>query len=140
MDRDLVIYVPIFLPPLDNFGFSPLFFGVVIALNLQTGFLSPPVAMAAFDLKGVAPKHVTLERFFAGVMPLVYIVVFCMLLTYMFPELALWLPDYLDNSGGGPPPDAGPTIEKGAPASAEIGPEGGSFDEGPEPAAEEEAG
>ena len=55
----IVIFVPIFLPLLDNFGIDPLFFGILVALNLQTSFLSPPVAMAPFYLKGVAPKHVT---------------------------------------------------------------------------------
>jgi tripartite ATP-independent transporter DctM subunit len=136
----IVIFVPIFLPLLDNFGVSPLFFGVMIALNLQTSFLSPPVAMATFYLKGVAPKHVTLEQIFAGVMPFIYIVVFCMFLTYLFPELALWLPDYLYNSDNSPPPAPGTTIEEGAPAPADIEPEGGFFDEEAEPAADEDAG
>jgi tripartite ATP-independent transporter DctM subunit len=91
----IVIFVPIFLPLLDDFGISPLFFGVLIALNLQTSFLSPPVAMATFYLKGVAPKHVQLEDIFAGVMPFIYIVVFCMLCVYFFPGLVTWLPDQL---------------------------------------------
>jgi len=91
----IVIFVPIFLPLLDDFGVSPLFFGILIALNLQTSFLSPPVAMATFYLKGVAPKHVRLEEIFAGVMPFIYIVVFCMLCIYFFPGLVTWLPDQL---------------------------------------------
>ncbi|HEY8613746.1 MAG TPA: TRAP transporter large permease subunit [Roseomonas sp.] len=91
----IVIFVPIFLPLLDDFGVSPLFFGVMIALNLQTSFLSPPVAMATFYLKGVAPKHVRLEDIFAGVMPFIYIVVATMVLMYFVPEMVTWLPETL---------------------------------------------
>jgi TRAP-type mannitol/chloroaromatic compound transport system permease large subunit len=91
----IVIFLPIFLPLLDDFGVDPLFFGVLVALNLQTSFLSPPVAMAPFYLKGVAPKHVTIDEIFAGVMPFLWIVVGAMLLLYIFPGLALWLPKYL---------------------------------------------
>lgn len=91
----IVIFVPIFLPLLDDFGIDPLFFGVLVALNLQTSFLSPPVAMAAFYLKGVAPKHVRLEDIFKGCMPFIYIVVFTMICVYVFPELVTWLPSYL---------------------------------------------
>jgi tripartite ATP-independent transporter DctM subunit len=91
----IVIFLPIFLPLLDHFGIDPIFFGVLVALNLQTSFLSPPVAMAPFYLKGVAPKGVTIEQIFSGVMPFIYIVVFAMVLLYMFPGFALWLPNYL---------------------------------------------
>jgi tripartite ATP-independent transporter DctM subunit len=99
----IVIFVPIFLPLLDDFGVDPLFFGVMIALNLQTSFLSPPVAMAAFYLKGVAPKHVRLEQIFAGCMPFIYIVVLCMILVYVFPGLVTWLPEQLYGNAGGAP-------------------------------------
>jgi len=88
----IVIFLPIFLPLLDDFGIDPLFFGVLVALNLQTSFLSPPVAMAAFYLKGVAPPHVTLEQIFAGVMPFIFIVLICMVTMYVVPDVALWLP------------------------------------------------
>ncbi|GLK71137.1 TRAP transporter large permease subunit [Ancylobacter dichloromethanicus] len=91
----IVIFLPIFLPLLDHFGIDPIFFGVLVALNLQTSFLSPPVAMAPFYLKGVAPKHVTIEEIFSGVMPFIFIVVFAMVLLYTFPNFALWLPGYL---------------------------------------------
>lgn len=91
----IVIFLPIFLPLLDDFGVDPLFFGVLVALNLQTSFLSPPVAMAPFYLKGVAPKHVTIDAIFAGVMPFLWIVVGSMVLLYTFPGIALWLPKYL---------------------------------------------
>ncbi|WP_018391403.1 TRAP transporter large permease subunit [Ancylobacter sp. FA202] len=91
----IVIFLPIFLPLLDHFGIDPIFFGVLVALNLQTSFLSPPVAMAPFYLKGVAPKHVTIEEIFSGVMPFIFIVIFAMILLYTFPGFALWLPNYL---------------------------------------------
>jgi tripartite ATP-independent transporter DctM subunit len=91
----IVIFVPIFLPLLDHFGIDPLFFGILIALNIQTSFLSPPVAMAPFYLKGVAPKHVSINDIFAGVMPFIGIVLLAMTLFYMFPAIGLWLPEYL---------------------------------------------
>ncbi|PVE23928.1 C4-dicarboxylate ABC transporter [Microvirga sp. KLBC 81] len=91
----VVIFVPIFLPLLDNFGIDPIFFGVLIALNIQTSFLSPPVAMAPFYLKGIAPPHVTINEIFAGVMPFLFLVVVAMAMFYVFPQLGLWLPSYL---------------------------------------------
>lgn len=91
----VVIFVPIFLPLLDNFGIDPIFFGVLIALNIQTSFLSPPVAMAPFYLKGIAPPHVTINEIFAGVMPFLFLVLVAMVMFYVFPQLGLWLPNYL---------------------------------------------
>jgi tripartite ATP-independent transporter DctM subunit len=91
----IIIFVPIFLPLLDHFGIDPLFFGLMIALNIQTSFLSPPVAMAPFYLKGVAPKHVSINQIFAGVMPFMAIVLLAMLLLYVFPGIGLWLPEVL---------------------------------------------
>jgi tripartite ATP-independent transporter DctM subunit len=91
----IVIFVPIFLPLLQQFGVDPLFFGILIALNIQTSFLSPPVAMAPFYLKGVAPKHVTINEIFAGVMPFLWIVLVAMVMVYVFPGIAMWLPRYL---------------------------------------------
>jgi tripartite ATP-independent transporter DctM subunit len=91
----IVIFVPIFLPLLQHYGIDPLFFGVLIALNIQTSFLSPPVAMAPFYLKGVAPKHVTINQIFSGVFPFMLIVLVAMLILYIFPGLALWLPKQL---------------------------------------------
>ena len=88
----IVIFMPIFLPLITHFQIDPLFFGIMVALNLQTAFLSPPVAMAAFYLKGVAPPHVTLNQIFAGMMPFMVIQVFAMFLLYMWPDIALWLP------------------------------------------------
>jgi TRAP-type mannitol/chloroaromatic compound transport system permease large subunit len=91
----IVIFMPIFIPLLPKFGIDPLFFGLLVALNLQTAFLSPPVAMAAFYLKGVAPKHVTLNQIFAGMMPFMAIQVVALVLLYVFPGIGLWLPSVL---------------------------------------------
>jgi tripartite ATP-independent transporter DctM subunit len=91
----IVIFVPIFLPLLEFFKIDPLFFGILIALNIQTSFLSPPVAMAPFYLKGIAPPHVTINQIFSGVMPFLWIVFVAMALVYIFPGIALWLPKYL---------------------------------------------
>ncbi len=91
----IIIFVPIFLPMLSTFGVDPLFFGVLVALNLQTSFLTPPMAMSAYYLKGVAPKHVQLMDIFKGIMPYLAIVIFAMVLMYMFPAIILWLPEYL---------------------------------------------
>jgi TRAP-type mannitol/chloroaromatic compound transport system permease large subunit len=91
----IVIFMPIFIPLLDNFGVDPLFFGLLVALNLQTAFLSPPVAMAAFYLKGVAPPHVTLNQIFLGMMPFMVIQVIALVMLYVFPEIGLWLPQVL---------------------------------------------
>jgi TRAP-type mannitol/chloroaromatic compound transport system permease large subunit len=88
----IVIFMPIFLPLLDHFGIDPLFFGLLVALNIQTSFLSPPVAMAPFYLKGVAPAHVSINEIFRGVMPFNFIVILAMILLYIFPEIGLWLP------------------------------------------------
>jgi tripartite ATP-independent transporter DctM subunit len=91
----IIIFVPIFLPLLDDFGIDPIFFGILVALNTQTAFNTPPVAMAAFYLKGVAPPQVKLTDIFAGALPFVGLVFFTMALVYIFPGIALWLPDYL---------------------------------------------
>lgn len=93
----IVIFMPIFIPLLDNFGVDPLFFGLLVALNLQTAFLSPPVAMSAFYLKGVAPKHVTLNQIFAGMIPFMGIQIIAIVLLYLFPGIGLWLPSVLYN-------------------------------------------
>jgi tripartite ATP-independent transporter DctM subunit len=91
----IIIFVPIFLPLLDDFGIDPIFFGILVALNTQTAFNTPPVAMAAFYLKGVAPPHVKLTDIFSGALPFVFMVFITMALVYIFPGIALWLPDYL---------------------------------------------
>jgi TRAP-type mannitol/chloroaromatic compound transport system permease large subunit len=91
----IVIFMPIFIPLLDNFGVDPLFFGLLVALNLQTAFLSPPVAMAAFYLKGVSPPHVTLNQIFMGMLPFMGIQVLAIILLYQFPAIGLWLPQVL---------------------------------------------
>ena len=91
----IVIFVPIFLPLLAHFQIDPLLWGVMVFVNLQAAFLSPPVAMSAFYLKGVSPPHVTINQIFAGMMPYMFIVILCLVLMYIWPELTLWLPNYL---------------------------------------------
>ncbi|HET7755133.1 MAG TPA: TRAP transporter large permease subunit [Anaeromyxobacteraceae bacterium] len=91
----IVIFMPIFIPLLGHFEIDPLFFGLLVALNLQTAFLSPPVAMAAFYLKGVAPEHVSLNQIFAGMMPFMAIQVLALFVLYVFPQIGLWLPSIL---------------------------------------------
>jgi tripartite ATP-independent transporter DctM subunit len=88
----IIIFVPIFLPMLKHFDIDPLMFGLLVALNLQTAFLSPPMAMSAYYLKGVAPKHVLLTQIFRGCMPFLYIVLLSMLLVYVWPGMVTWLP------------------------------------------------
>ena len=91
----IIIFVPIFLPLLEKFGVDPIFFGILVALNIQTSFNTPPMAMAAYYLKGIAPPHVQLVDIFKGSLPFVSIVVLTMALLYIYPGIALWLPDYL---------------------------------------------
>nr|WP_210280595.1 TRAP transporter large permease subunit [Phyllobacterium endophyticum] len=91
----IIIFVPIFLPMLKHFGIDPILWGVLVFVNLQAAFLSPPVAMSAFYLKGVSPPHVTLNQIFAGMMPYMLIVIVCMIIMYIWPGITLWLPNYL---------------------------------------------
>ena len=91
----LIIFVPIFLPMLDNFGINPYFFAMLVALNLQTSFLTPPMAMSAYYLKGVLKDQIELIEIFKGILPYLAIVIFSMVLLYQFPGIALWLPEYL---------------------------------------------
>jgi tripartite ATP-independent transporter DctM subunit len=91
----LIIFVPIFLPLLDVFGVNPYFFAMLIALNLQTSFLTPPMAMSAYYLKGVLKNQIELMEIFRGIMPYLGIVILTMCLMYAFPGIALWFPDYL---------------------------------------------
>jgi tripartite ATP-independent transporter DctM subunit len=91
----IIIFVPIFLPMLPHFGIDPLFFGILVALNLQTSFLTPPMAMAAYYLKGVAPPHIQLVDIFKGCLPFLAMVFIAMTLLYTFPDIAHGLPRYL---------------------------------------------
>jgi len=95
----IVIFVPIFLPLLKHFDIDPILWGTLVFVNLQAAFLSPPVAMSAFYLKGVSPKHVTLNQIFAGMMPYMLIVILCMVIMYLWPGMTLWLPNYLYGTG-----------------------------------------
>jgi len=95
----IVIFVPIFLPLLSHFQIDPLLWGTLVFVNLQAAFLSPPVAMSAFYLKGVSPPHVTLNQIFAGMMPYMLIVILCMVIMYVWPGMTLWLPKFLYGGG-----------------------------------------
>ena len=91
----LIIFVPIFLPMLDTFGVNPYFFAMLVALNLQTSFLTPPMAMSAYYLKGVLRNQIELVEIFKGILPYLAIVILSMVLMYQYPGIALWFPDYL---------------------------------------------
>ncbi len=91
----IVIFCPIFIPLLSHFHIDPILFGTMVAVNLQAAFLTPPVAMSAFYLKGVSPKHVTLNQIFAGMMPYMVIVCICLVFMYIWPGMTLWLPEFL---------------------------------------------
>jgi TRAP-type mannitol/chloroaromatic compound transport system permease large subunit len=91
----IVIFCPIFIPLLSHFHIDPILFGTMVAVNLQAAFLSPPVAMSAFYLKGVSPRHVTLNQIFAGMMPYMLIVCLCLAIMYAWPGMTLWLPEFL---------------------------------------------
>jgi TRAP-type mannitol/chloroaromatic compound transport system permease large subunit len=91
----IVIFCPIFIPLLSHFKVDPILFGTMVAVNLQAAFLSPPVAMSAFYLKGVSPPHVTLNQIFAGMMPYMLIVILCLAFMYLWPGMTLWLPEFL---------------------------------------------
>jgi TRAP-type mannitol/chloroaromatic compound transport system permease large subunit len=94
----IVIFCPIFVPLLSHFDIDPILFGTMVAVNLQAAFLSPPVAMSAFYLKGVSPRHVTLNQIFAGMMPYMIIVLVCLVFMYLWPGMTLWLPEFLYGS------------------------------------------
>jgi TRAP-type mannitol/chloroaromatic compound transport system permease large subunit len=94
----IVIFCPIFIPLLSHFQIDPILFGIMVAVNLQAAFLSPPVAMSAFYLKGVSPQHVTLNQIFAGMMPYMIIVLICLVFMYIWPGMTLWLPEFLYGS------------------------------------------
>jgi TRAP-type mannitol/chloroaromatic compound transport system permease large subunit len=89
----IIIFVPIFLPLLPQFGIDPIFFGILVALNLQTSFLTPPMAMSAYYLKGIAPPHVKLTEIFKGCMPFLVMVFISMFMIYVFPDIVFYLPN-----------------------------------------------
>jgi TRAP-type mannitol/chloroaromatic compound transport system permease large subunit len=91
----IIIFVPIFLPLLKHYNIDPILWGCLVFVNLQAAFLSPPVAMSAYYLKGVSPPHVTLNQIFGGMMPYMLIVILCMVIMYLWPGMTLWLPNYL---------------------------------------------
>jgi len=89
----IIIFVPIFLPLLDHFKVDPLFFGILVALNLQTSFLTPPMAMSCYYLKGIAPPHIQLTTIFKGALPFLGMVLLCMVVVYVFPIIVTYFPD-----------------------------------------------
>ncbi|MBE0612552.1 MAG: TRAP transporter large permease subunit [Burkholderiales bacterium] len=91
----IIIFVPIFLPLLEHYKIDPMYFGILVALNLQTSFLTPPMAMSAYYLKGIAPPHVQLWTIFKGCFPFLGMVFVSMILVYVFPQLVYWLPDLI---------------------------------------------
>jgi tripartite ATP-independent transporter DctM subunit len=93
----IIIFVPIFLPLLPLYGIDPILFGILIAINLQTSFLTPPMAMSAYYLKGVAPKSLQLTTIFKGCMPFVGMVLFTLAMTYLYPAMVTYLPDQFFN-------------------------------------------
>ncbi|GEP60069.1 TRAP transporter large permease [Reyranella soli] len=95
----IIIFVPIFLPLLKHYNIDPVLWGTLVFVNLQAAFLSPPVAMSAYYLKGVSPPHVTLNQIFGGMMPYMLIVILCMVIMYLWPGMTLWLPNYLYGGG-----------------------------------------
>jgi hypothetical protein len=95
IDRGLLDAAPIFLPLLKHFNIDPILWGTLVFVNLQAAFLSPPVAMSAFYLKGVSPPHVTLNQIFNGMMPYMVVIILCMVIMYVWPGMTLWLPNYL---------------------------------------------
>jgi len=88
----IIIFVPIFLPLLPHFNVDPLFFGILVALNLQTSFLTPPMAMSAYYLKGIAPPFIELWTIFKGCFPFLAMVFISMAAIYIFPQIVFWLP------------------------------------------------
>jgi TRAP-type mannitol/chloroaromatic compound transport system permease large subunit len=97
----IIIFVPIFLPLLKHYNIDPVLWGTLVFVNLQAAFLSPPVAMSAFYLKGVSPPHVTINQIFSGMMPYMLVVILCMVIMYLWPGMTLWLPNYLYGAGSG---------------------------------------
>ncbi len=91
----IIIFVPIFLPLLQHFDIDPIIFGLLVALNLQTSFLTPPMAMSAYYLKGVAPPNVELVDIFRGSFPFLAMVFIAMAMLYIFPGIALYLPELI---------------------------------------------
>ena len=88
----LYVVVPIFLPVAANLGFNPLWFGLLICLNLQMSFLTPPFAYAIFFVKGASPPEISTWDIYRGVIPFVILQAVAVFLCIVFPEIILWLP------------------------------------------------
>lgn len=90
----VLIIIPILLPVVEQLGFNLIWFGILVAVNLQTAWLSPPVALSAYFLKGVVPEW-DLKDIYAGMLQFMLIQIIGLLLIIVFPQIALWLPEYL---------------------------------------------
>jgi TRAP-type mannitol/chloroaromatic compound transport system permease large subunit len=88
----LFIVVPIVGPVLLKFGFDPIWLGIMIAVNLQTSFLTPPLGYALFYLRSVAPPEVTTMHIYRGVIPFVCLQLLMLVILSFFPAMATWLP------------------------------------------------
>ena len=86
------IHLPILAPILTSMGFDPLWYGVILGVNLQTSFLTPPFGYALFYLRGVAPPEVTTGHIYRGIIPFVAIQLIGMMLVIFFPWMVTWLP------------------------------------------------
>jgi TRAP-type mannitol/chloroaromatic compound transport system permease large subunit len=86
------VVVPVVGPVLLQLGLDPIWLGVMIAMNLQTSFLTPPFGFALFYLRGVAPPEVTTMQIYRGVVPFVLIQLFMLVVLALLPGLATWLP------------------------------------------------
>jgi len=89
------VVVPIVGPVLLGMGLDPVWLGIMIAINLQTSFLTPPFGFALFYLRGVAPPEITTQQIYRGVIPFVFIQLLALLILALFPQLATWLPEQI---------------------------------------------
>jgi tripartite ATP-independent transporter DctM subunit len=91
-----LLTMPIFVPIIKSLGYDPVWFGVLFCLNMQVSYLSPPFGPAAFYLKGVAPKDMTLDEIFGAIWPFIILQVVVLVTVVWFPQLAMWLPSLND--------------------------------------------
>ena len=90
----VLIIIPIILPLIESLGFNLTWFAILVAVNLQTAWLSPPVALSAYFLKGVVPEW-DLKDIYIGMMQFMVLQIIGLILIIIFPELVLWLPEYI---------------------------------------------
>ena len=88
----IFIMVPLVGPPLISMGFDPIWLGIMISVNLQTSFLTPPFGFSLFYLRGVAPPEVSTKDIYLGVLPFIGLQIIALLLFWIYPQIILWLP------------------------------------------------